>query len=53
MWSLEMDKLFVPNRTVYTENSGEFTDKVLELIRVFSKVTGYKLDTQKAMGWCT
>ena len=33
---------------LYTENSKEFTEKVLELINEFNKVARYKINTQKS-----
>ena len=33
---------------LYTENSKEFTEKVLELTNEFNKVAGYKINTQKS-----
>ena len=40
--------LFSDDTILYTENSKEFTEKVLELINEFNKVSGYKINTQKS-----
>ena len=40
--------LFSDDTILYTENSKEFTEKVLELINEFNKVAGYKINTQKS-----
>lgn len=34
---------------MYRENSGESTDKLSDLLRAFSNVTGYKLNTYKSI----
>ena len=37
------------NMTLYIENPKDSTPKLLELINKFSKVTGYKINTQKSI----
>ena len=37
--------------TLYIENPKESTRKLLELISEFSKVTGYKINTQKSLAF--
>ena len=37
--------------TLYIENPKESMRKLLELITEFSKVTGYKVDTQKSLAF--
>ena len=34
---------------LYIENPKDFTRKLLELINEYSKVTGYKINTQKSL----
>ena len=41
--------LFANNMTLYTENSKDSIKKLLELINKFSKVAGYKINTQKSV----
>lgn len=40
--------LFADHMTFYVENPKDSNKKFLELITVFSKVAGYKIDTQKS-----
>ena len=37
--------------TLYIENPGDSITKLLELISEFSKVTGYKINTQKSLAF--
>ena len=37
--------------TLYIENPKDFTGKLLELIIEYSKVAGYKIDTQKFLAF--
>ena len=41
--------LFADDMTLYRENPKGSTEKLLELIHEFSKVTGYKISTQKSV----
>ena len=43
--------LFADDMILYIENPKETTKKLLELISKFSKVTGYKVNTQKALAF--
>ena len=36
---------------LYIENPKDVTSKLLELINEFSKFTGYKMNTQKSLGF--
>ena len=36
---------------IYIENLKDFTPKLLELINEFSKVAGYKINTQKSIAF--
>ena len=38
---------------LYTENHKDFTKKLRERIKEFSKVAGYKINTQKSFAFCT
>ena len=39
---------------LYTENPKDFTRKLIELINEYSKVAGYKINTEKSLGFhCT
>ena len=40
--------LFADDMTLYIENAEDSTIKLLELINEFSKVAGYKINTQKS-----
>ena len=40
--------LFADDMTLYIENAEDSTRKLLELINEFSKVAGYKINTQKS-----
>ena len=41
--------LFVDDMTLYIENPKDSTRKLLELINEYSKVAGYKINTQKSL----
>ena len=41
--------LFADNMILYTENPKDFNRKLLELINDYSKVTGYKFNTQNPL----
>jgi len=41
--------LFADNMILYIENPKDFTRKLLELINEYSKVAGYKINTQKSL----
>ena len=43
--------LFADDMIVYTENPKDSIRKLLELIREFSKVSGYKINTQKLLAF--
>ena len=43
--------LFADDMTLYIENSKDSTTKLLELINEFSKVAGYKINTQKSIAF--
>ena len=43
--------LFADDRILYIENPKDSTRKVLELISEFSKVAGYKINTQKLLAF--
>ena len=43
--------LFADNLILYIENPKGFTRKLLELINEYSKVTGYKINTQKYLAF--
>ena len=40
--------LFADDMILYIENPKDFTRKLLELINEYSKVAGYKVNTQKS-----
>ena len=40
--------MFADNLVLYIESSADSTKKLLELIHKFSKVAGYKINTQKS-----
>ena len=42
-------KLFADDMILYIENPRDATRKLLQLINEYSKVTGYKIDTQKSL----
>ena len=43
--------LFVDDMILYTENPKDSTRKLLELINEYSKVAGYKINTQKSLAF--
>ena len=43
--------LFADDMILYIENSKDSTRKLLELIDKYSKVTGYKMNTQKSLAF--
>ena len=43
--------LFSDDKTIYIENPEDFTRKLLELINEYSKVAGYKINTQKSLSF--
>ena len=43
--------LFTDNMTLYIENPEDSTRKLLELINEYSKVAGYKINTQKSLAF--
>ena len=43
--------LFADDMILYIKNSKDSTRKLLELINEYSKVTGYKINTQKSLAF--
>ena len=43
--------LFADDMTLYIENPKDSTRKLLELINDYSKVSGYKINTQKSLAF--
>ena len=43
--------LFSDDMILYIENHKDFTRKLLELINEYSKVAGYKINTQKSLAF--
>ena len=43
--------LFAVDMILYIENPKDCTRKLLELINVYSKVAGYKINTQKSLAF--
>ena len=43
--------LFTDDMILYTENRKDSTRKLLELINEYSKVAGYKINTQKSLAF--
>ena len=43
--------LFADDRTLYIENPKDSTRKLLEMISEFSKISGYKINTQKSLAF--
>ena len=43
--------LFIGDMTLYIENPKDSIRKLLELMNEFSKVTGYKINTQKSLAF--
>jgi len=50
-WKGRSKTLFAGNMILYTENPKDTIRKLQELIREFSKVTGYKISTQKSLAF--
>ena len=51
-WKKEVKiPLFADDMILYKEKWKDFTKKFLELISVFSKVTGYKMNTQRSVSF--
>ena len=51
-WKKEVKlSLFADDLILYTENSKDTTRKLLELINDYSKVAGYKINTQKSLAF--
>ena len=47
----EEEKLFADDMILYIENPKDSTRKLLELISEYSKVVGYKINTQKSLAF--
>ena len=47
--NLVLLSLFADDMILYTENPKDSTRKLLELINEYSKVAGYKINTQKSL----
>ena len=47
-WKRRSKTLFADDMILYRENPEDTTRKLLELISEYSKVTGYKIKTQKS-----
>jgi len=47
-WKRRSKTLFADDMILYIENPEDTTRKLLELINEYSKVTGYKIKTQKS-----
>ena len=43
--------MFADDMILYTENTKDSTRKFLELISEYSKVAGYKINTQKSLAF--
>ena len=43
--------LYADDMVLYTENCNDFTEKLLEMINDFSKVTGHKINIQKLVAF--
>ena len=43
--------LFADDMILFTENPKDTTRKLLEVINEYSKVAGYKIDTQKSLAF--
>ena len=48
-WKRRSKSLFADDRILYLENPKDTTRKLLELINEYSKVSGYKINTQKPL----
>ena len=47
----KFNTLFVGDMILYIENPEDSTRKLLELINEYSKVAGYKINTQKSLAF--
>ena len=47
----EENSLFADDMILYIENAEDSTKKLLELINEYSKVAGYKINTQKSLAF--
>ena len=53
-WKRRCKTLFVDDMLLYIENPKDTITKLLELINEYSKVAGYKINTQKSLAFlCT
>ena len=50
-WKRRSKSLFVDDRILYLENPKDNTRKLLELINEYSKIAGYKINTQKSLSF--
>ena len=50
-WKRRSKTLFADDMILYIENPKDTTRKVLELISEYSKVAGYKINTQKSLAF--
>ena len=50
-WKSSSKTLFADAMILYTENPKHSTRKLLELINEYSKVAGYKINTQKSLAF--
>jgi len=50
-WKRRSKSLFVDDRILYLENPKDTTRKLLELINEYSKIAGYKINTQKPLAF--
>ena len=50
-WKRRSKSLFVDDRILYLENPKDNTRKLLELINEYSKIAGYKINTQKPLAF--
>ena len=50
-WKRRSKTLFADDMILYIENPKDTTRKLLELINEYSKVAGYKINTQKSLAF--
>ena len=50
-WKIRSKTLFAVDMILYIENTIDSTRKLLELINEYSKVAGYKINTQKSLAF--
>ena len=50
-WKRRSKTLFADDMILYIENPKDSTRKLLELINEYSKVSGYKINTQKSLAF--